>query len=158
MNPPPESFDALRRLLALKRHEQPPPGYFARFPDRVLSRIEAEGDRLQPSWWQQLRGALEVRPLAALAYGAVALGLFAVGASASRYLEVDQSAAAAVPSPWVAVNSLPLPEETPAAMSRAVLSPVDSSCSVNPVLAANPPHALFDVNRLSVQRAAYSPR
>src|ERR1035441_10172084 len=68
MNPDPRAFEELRRLLVLKRYEQPPPGYFDRFPGEVISRIRelesAEGlANLQPPlpWLQRLWNALEAK-------------------------------------------------------------------------------------------------
>ncbi len=42
MNMNEENFDSLRKLLALKRHEQPPPGYFNDLPGRISARLAAE--------------------------------------------------------------------------------------------------------------------
>jgi hypothetical protein len=45
MNENQPNFDELKRLLKLKRHEVPPPGYFNNFSDQIVSRIRAgEGD------------------------------------------------------------------------------------------------------------------
>ena len=36
-----QNFDELKKLLKLKRHELPPPGFFNHFSDEVVSRIRA---------------------------------------------------------------------------------------------------------------------
>ena len=71
----PEEFERLQKLLALKRYEQPPPGYFNRLPGQIMSRIEAgEG---QTRFWERFVPTFALKP--AMAYG---LGLAACGAVA----------------------------------------------------------------------------
>jgi hypothetical protein len=68
-----DDFQDLRRLLALKRHEQPPPGYFYNFSRNVIAGIraaEAASRVPQPNWLQRFWSALETKPIAAGAFGA----------------------------------------------------------------------------------------
>lgn len=51
-DPLPEDLARLRRLLALKRHETPPPGYFRTFSQQVIRRIEAEEQASANSGWR----------------------------------------------------------------------------------------------------------
>src|ERR1051326_3828523 len=93
MNSAPEEFNQLRKLLALKRHEVPPPGFFERFPDKVVARIEAEGLGGRVSWWRRLFPQLDAKPVLACAYGLVVVGLLAVGVGVSQSLDTEQEAA-----------------------------------------------------------------
>jgi hypothetical protein len=82
-------FEALRRLLKLKRHEQPPPRYFHDFSGHVLSRIRAgtPGARFesfediiaQSSWLRRIWGAIEGRPAISGIFAAAVCGLLVAG-------------------------------------------------------------------------------
>jgi hypothetical protein len=84
-----ENFESLRRLLALKRYEQPPPGYFRHFSGHVIARIragEAEPahaflERLfgQAPWLRRLWAACEGQPVLAGAFGVAVCGLLILG-------------------------------------------------------------------------------
>ncbi|MBC8002125.1 MAG: hypothetical protein H7X97_06015 [Opitutaceae bacterium] len=72
MNDAPENFEQLQKLLALKRHEQPPPGYFNRLPGQIIARLEGENAARQNSFLEKLFAGTFFRP--AVAYGF--LGVF----------------------------------------------------------------------------------
>lgn len=81
MNRFPTDPGSLQRLLALKRREVPPPGYFAHFAGRVIAQIENESLRLRPGWWQWLEETFQVRPILACAasVAVVAVSVFGYG-------------------------------------------------------------------------------
>jgi len=72
--PDPEQFERLQQLLALKRHETPPPGYFDRFPDQVRHRITQVEAAPEP-WWQQWLGVLRFNPALSATYAVLACAL-----------------------------------------------------------------------------------
>ena len=89
MSPESENFDALRRLLALKRHEQPPPGFFDDFSRQVVVRIKT-GDKGQEAgalgalfseapWLQRFLDSLAGNPIVAGAFGVAVCGLLVAG-------------------------------------------------------------------------------
>ena len=68
MNSSPDDFQDLRRLLALKRHEQPPPGYFNYLPDKIQLRVERDDLSEHSTWWEWLVRKLDGQPVLAGAY------------------------------------------------------------------------------------------
>ena len=87
MTPDSENFDQLRKLMALKRHEVPPPGYFHGFSREVIVRIkagegahEATGFIVEGSWLRRFWGLFEARPVLAGGFGVAVCGFFVVGA------------------------------------------------------------------------------
>ena len=82
-----DDFEQLRRLLALKKFEQPPPGYFQYFSREVIARIRTGESCPVGSWelllsrfpWlQRLRSALELRPAVAGTFGAMVCGFLII--------------------------------------------------------------------------------
>jgi len=83
MNENENNFESLRRLLAHKRHETPPPGYFNSFSGQIIARIRAGEARAartdsssEISWFLKLLQAFELKPAFAGAF-ASALSLHA---------------------------------------------------------------------------------
>ena len=86
VNPDPRTFEGLRRLLVLKRYEQPPADYFDRFPGEVIARIreyESEASlgifESGASWLRRLWDALESRAVLPAAFGAAVCSVLVLG-------------------------------------------------------------------------------
>jgi hypothetical protein len=89
MTPDSENFEQLRKLMALKRHEVPPPGYFHGFSRQVIVRIKAGelGEEAGSTWWilegswlRRIWGGFEARPILGGAFGVAVCGFFVAGA------------------------------------------------------------------------------
>ena len=52
MEPDPKEFDKLQKLLASKEKEKPEEGFFDRFSDQVLTRLEEPAPK--PTLWERL--------------------------------------------------------------------------------------------------------
>lgn len=97
MIPEQDQFEELRRLLALKRHEQPPPGYFHHFSGQVIARIQAGETAASNSWLQRLLthapwlqglwGGWEAKPIVAGAFGIGVCSLLVVGLVSSERVD-----------------------------------------------------------------------
>ncbi len=113
MNPEQDEFQQLRRLVVLKRYEQPPPGYFDDFSQQVIIRIRA-GERIEQfslfealsweaPWLQRFWRMLETRPIVAGGFGVAVCGVLLAGLllsetrDAEAVLSADGIAAGAVP-------------------------------------------------------------
>jgi len=154
----PGDFDPLQRLLSLKRHEQPPPGYFSHFSDKVMARIETEGLGMRGSWWRRLWSGLDARPLLTFGYGGRVVGLLLVGIGVLDSVEPGHTVTASVvANPWfqpgVEVGQSMFMD---AASAHPAIARADSSSSVTPVISRTVPDSLFDVNRLRAQPASYT--
>jgi len=104
MDPEQEDFEQLRRLLALKRHETPPPGFFNDFSRRVAAGIQARERRSQhmgsgrlereAPWIIRIWQALEAKPLLAGGFGMLACGLLVAALVYSERPDAGGSSAA----------------------------------------------------------------
>lgn len=159
MNSSPEELDRLKKLLALKRYEQPPPGFFNHFSDKIIARIETGRPATRPSLWQRLFPELDAKPVLACAYGLVITGLLVVGLGVSESLESDAANTAPnLGSPWFAAQTpAPLPAApVTAAVPRPLAEQTDTTSSVIPVFTSGASRTPFDLRSLKVEQVSYT--
>ena len=74
-----DQFEQVRRLLALKKHEQPPPRYFQEFSGKVIARIHALENAGPVTWRQRLGLDFNLKPALIGVFGVAACGLLLMG-------------------------------------------------------------------------------
>ncbi len=103
-----EDFEQLRKLLKLKQYEQPPPGYFGRFSDLVVNRIEreaqAEGALADAPWLKKLLRFFESSPVVGGLFGSGLCALVICGIALANQADKTPQAAFAPVANNGAVN------------------------------------------------------
>jgi hypothetical protein len=155
MNNEQENFEKLCLLLSVKRHEQPPPGYFDRLPREIISRIRAEEARgkiaADTSWWQRVWNVLDAKPVLAGSFGVAVCGLLLAGFAFNMAPETEP-VNAALPMPHLFAGNLapaPVTEQHSGMVSLSVMGgssmfPTGGVVSLAPQIAtpARHPYAL----------------
>ena len=91
MNPEPNDEQGIQKILALKRHEQPPPAFFNGFSNRVLDRIRTE-PMPRPTWRERLSVEFYGVPLYMSLAGVAVCGLLVVGMISSLRVKPPSNA------------------------------------------------------------------
>ncbi len=152
-----DEFGQLRRLLTCKRYEQPPPGFFNHFSDRVIARIEVEEFGGKATWWSWLMEKFEAKPVLACACGLAVSSLLLIGFKLSEFFEYE---IAAVP-PVSALDQASIPNHRafPGAFGSVGLfeRPVVAySTSLSPAFRPEPLADWYRGNNLQVQAIGFN--
>lgn len=164
MNENEDNFEALRRLLALKRHEVPPPGYFENFSGQVIAQIRAGQRRLSGSrtaelpWLLRLVAAFESKPVfsGGFASALCALLLFGIvyAERPDAALQPLLPAANLNGSPLAAVTATSLNPQPMTEMASPAQQVVWGS-STNPVFNAQPVPGWLNAQPATAQLASF---
>lgn len=168
MNQDTENFEQLRRLLVLKRHEQPPPGYYNGFSGQVIARIK-NGDKGETGdfferlfgeapWIQRIWEVLEAKPILAGVFGVAVCGLLFTGVIYSDKTDVSsvaimpgmQTDSAPMEFANVSMASHPLFVK-PVAFEPSSTSPMVQSTDSQPTESL-----LGDITKLQADRAVFA--
>jgi hypothetical protein len=142
MNENENNFESLRRLLALKRYETPPPGYFNSFSSQVVQRIRVGDPGISGSWVDDLFGQapwlgklaqiFDVKPVFASTFAGVLCLLLFLGIIYSERPEFTSQ-----PTMQAATTAASLAAVSPTTLSQPA-DEIGIVSSTNPVLSLQP--------------------
>ncbi|MDA7632437.1 hypothetical protein N8778_06375 [Verrucomicrobia bacterium] len=79
----------VKRLIALKKFETPPPGHHDLLASKIISRLEVEQLRARDPWHRRWVQSLNFNPILTTAYTAAIMALFAFGWHHGEHFESD---------------------------------------------------------------------
>lgn len=151
----------LDKWLAIKRHEQPPPGYFLDFSDGVMARIQAGKERKKVSWWNRLWLDFNPKPVLITSYGLTVSALFLFGMALAQLNEDPDSSTQAELNPFesglITATTLPgnrLVDSGNLVRVDTVIRNPNQESSMYPVLSSSPP-AFFIESSPRLQKASF---
>ena len=133
-----DEFNDLRKLLALKRHEQPPPRFFNEFSGRVIERLQTPEVLPEPTWWQRLGLDFDLRPAAVCSLGVIISGLLLFGVISGVQTETSTAsglASAPAEAGWMGLPVLAAVSNPGRNMDDASVFGSSGSSSFNPFVA-----------------------
>lgn len=104
MSYPEDDRPQVSKLLRCKRYEQPPPGFFINFSEKVIARIEAGEAAEYSSWWGWLVERFDARPVLVCAYGFAVSALLFGGFRLSQAFEAEMAAGPNLGGGWLAAG------------------------------------------------------
>jgi hypothetical protein len=158
-----KNFESLRRLLALKRHEVPPPGYFDDFPDQVRVRLRTGSRREsfslmdelleQAPWLAKGLEVFEMKPAFAGVFASALCLLLLFGVV---YAERPESASkpllsAAIPAAATSLAAVSPPALAQPAEETGIVSSTNPVIRLRPLPSSSP----FDQSPFGVQPVNY---
>lgn len=164
MNENENKFEPLRRLLAFKNRETPPPGYFDGFSSRVLSRIRA-GEAHEPvtaaerlfseaPWLVKFLQIFEAKPAF---MGAFAFALCMVLIFGIVFAERPDNSSPQPALTQMAENSTPLASVSPeAALSQASGQIMLAPDNTNPASSLQPVASMFGQQDSLAQQVSFT--
>lgn len=147
----PQNSDRLRRLLALKRHELPPPVFFELLPRKIRAQLERESSRRSSftAWWRRLALEWDLKPALAGFALIAAGGLYFMGIEPASGTAADPATIGQGPA-YAAFFQPP-----PPVLDAEPFSDEGDEPSLRPRLSVTPPPGLFSPV-LAVETATHS--
>jgi hypothetical protein len=154
MNSDQENFEALRKLLALKKYEQPPPRYFSELSTRIWTRLEREPQAA--SFWERLFPKFGLSPALAYSFGLLACGTLVFGITYSMNTSSEQIATSPIGEAASPFASSRLQSKEKPTLSLSDYQ-VKQLASTNPVMNSEQPRSLFDGINLRTEPVNFTP-
>lgn len=151
MEPAPENFEKLQKLMSLKRHEVPPPGYFDSFSSKVCARIRAESEQKPMPWWQRLF-AFEMKPVMVAGYACAVVALVGLGIRAGMQADSQSATAPGIQQ----IDTAGTTQGQPALAGANLNRPLELASTNIQGSNSTPPNFLLGPSDLNVEKAGFS--